>query len=405
MLVGLAPFDKLKAFPDQNASGRELVERLVATPQLSVENRQNAELELRVPRGTARWIAKSWHVRLRYHASIAFVCATTCAAATGFKQDKLSAIDGAVTRAIAEKKLPGGVLWLEHAGISYRKAYGNRSVSPKFEQATQDTIFDAASLTKVVATTTVIMQLVERGAVDLDAPVARYVPAFGQRGKNVVTVRHLMTHVSGLRASLPRDPPWVGYAAAIELACAEELRTAPGSAFVYSDINYIVLGEIARVAGGRPLDELAQRNVFGPLKMTDTGYRPPATKRRRIAPTEIVDGKLLRGIVHDPTARNMGGVAGHAGVFTSASDLARFARMLLRGGELDGVRVLSAASVAEMTRPQIDGSDRRGLGWDVDSRFSAPRGAWFPAGKSFGHTGWTGTSVWIAPQANESSSF
>ena len=304
-------------------------------------------------------------------------------------------------RAITEKKLPGGVLWLEHAGATYRKAYGSRAVSPRFEQTTEDTIFDAASLTKVVATTTVIMQLVERTAVDLDAPVARYVPAFGQRGKNVVTVRHLMTHVSGLRASLPRDPPWTGYAAAIELACAEELRTAPGSAFVYSDINYIVLGEVARIAGGRPLDELAQRNVFGPLKMTDTGYRPPAAKRRRIAPTEIVDGKLLRGVVHDPTARNMGGVAGHAGVFTCASDLARFARMLLRGGELEGVRVLSAASVAEMTRPQIDGSDRRGLGWDVDSRFSAPRGAWFPAGRSFGHTGWTGTSVWIAPQANE----
>jgi CubicO group peptidase (beta-lactamase class C family) len=206
----------------------------------------------------------------------------------------------------------------------------------------------------------------------------------------------MSAHV-GSAAGLAGDAGVVGLREGIALACAESLAHPIGSGFVYSDINYIVLGEVVRVASGKTLDVYTRDAVFGPLKMVDSGFLPPAAKLSRIAPTEIMDGKLIHGVVHDPTSRRMGGVAGHAGLFTTAADLARFCRMLLNGGELEGVRVLSAASVAEMTRVQNDGNDRRGLGWDIDSRYSGPRGKWFPAGASFGHTGWTGTSLWIDP--------
>ena len=333
-------------------------------------------------------------------AGICFALTANAATTAAFKPGKLADLDAAVARAISAKKLPGGVLWLERNGETYRKVYGHRALTPAPEPTTEDTIYDAASLTKVIATTTAAMQLVERGKLNLDAAVAHYLPAFGQHGKDVVTVRHLMTHMSGLRPGIPTQPAWTGYSAAIDRACAEELRSAPGSSFVYSDINYIVLGELVRLVSGRPLNEYVQTEIFAPLKMRDTGFLPAADKRARIAPTELVDGSMIHGVVHDPTARKMGGVAGHAGLFITTADLARFCRMLLAGGELEGARVLSATSVAQMTSPQNDGSDRRGLGWDIDSRFSAPRGRWFPAGASFGHTGWTGTSLWVDPGAN-----
>ncbi len=316
-----------------------------------------------------------------------------------FKKEKLAAIDAAISAAIAAKKTPGGILWLERDGEVYRHTYGQRAFVPAPEPLADDTIYDAASLTKVIATTTCIMQLVERGQLDLNAPVARYLPPFAENGKGAVTVRQLMTHMSGLREDLDTKPAWSGYATGIAAATKEKLRSVPGSKFVYSDINFIVLGEIVRLVSGRPLNVYAAQEVFGPLRMFDSGFLPPAEKLSRIAPTQMTDGKMLRGVVHDPTSRYMGGVAGHAGLFTTAADLARFCRMLVNGGELDGVRILEATTVAEMTRVQNDGSDRRGLGWDIDSRFSANRGRWFPAGASFGHTGYTGTSVWIDPGA------
>lgn len=333
-------------------------------------------------------------------AGFAAAACLVASAVGAFRPEKLTALDAAIAEAISAGKLPGGVLWLEQEGAMYRRAYGQRALVPVPESATEDTIYDAASLTKILATTPAILQLVERGQLDLDAPVARTLPAFAQGGKDKVTVRQLLTHTSGLRASLAVEPAWAGSTAAIELACAEPLRNLPGSTFLYSDINFIVLGELVRLASGHPLDDYAAREIFAPLKMADTGFRPSPEKLARIAPTERVDGKMLRGIVHDPTARRMGGVAGHAGVFTTAADLARFCRMMLGGGQLDGVRVLSSASVAEMTRVQTEGSDRRGLGWDIDSRYSGPRGRWFPAGSTFGHTGWTGGSAWIDPAAH-----
>jgi uncharacterized protein YbbC (DUF1343 family)/CubicO group peptidase (beta-lactamase class C family) len=316
-----------------------------------------------------------------------------------FNPAKLAAIDAAIARAITDRKIPGGVLWLERDGETYRKAYGQRALVPAPEATTEEAVYDAASLTKVIATTPAIMQLVERGQLELDAPVARYLPAFAQHGKEHVTLRHLMIHMSGLRPGIPANPPWSGTAAAIERACAEKLQNAPGSIFVYSDINFILLGEIVRIASGRSLDVYTREEIFRPLKMSDTGFLPPAERRARIAPTELVEGQMIHGVVHDPTARRMGGVAGHAGLFLTTADLARFCRMLINGGELEGQRILRPASIAEMTRVQNDGSSRRGLGWDIDTSYSGPRGRWLPAGSTYGHTGWTGTSVWIDPAA------
>ena len=323
----------------------------------------------------------------------------TPARAPAFDASKLAAIDETVARAIAERKIPGGVLWIEKDGEIHRRVYGNRVLEPAPAATTEDTIYDAASLTKVIATTTAVMQLVERGKLRLDDPVHRHIPAFARHGKEAITVRHLLTHMSGLRPGIPATPSWSGVPTAIERAGAEKPQNPPDAAFVYSDINFILLGEIVRIAGGRPLDVHTREEVFGPLRMNDTGFTPAVEKLTRIAPTERVDGRMIHGVVHDPTARRMGGVAGHAGLFLTAADLARFCRMVINGGELEGVRVLGAASVAEMTRVQNDGSSRRGLGWDIDTSYSGPRGRWLPAGRTFGHTGWTGTSVWIDPPA------
>ena len=328
--------------------------------------------------------------------SVVFV---TQAAAQVFFPEKLTAMDAAITEAIAEKKCPGGVLWLERNGTAYHKAFGNRAVELAKEVMTEDTIFDAASLTKVVATTPAIMLLVERGKINVDAPVHTYIPEFKSNGKEGITIRHLMTHTSGLRPGISAKPEWSGYEKAIELACAEKPLNAAGAIFRYSDINYILLGEVVQRAGGAELHKFAAKEIYAPLKMVDTGFLPPAEKLSRVAPTEKLEsGEVLRGKVHDPTSRRMGGVAGHAGLFTTAADLARYARMLLNQGELDGARIFKPETVKLMTSVQSPESvpARRGLGWDIDSGYSGPRGKIFPIG-SYGHTGWTGTSLWIDP--------
>ena len=314
-----------------------------------------------------------------------------------FRADKLAAMDAAIETAIAHHQCPGGVLWLEHAGVAYRQAYGHRALVPTPEPMTEDTIFDLASLTKVIATTPAIMLLIERGQVKLDAPVSTYIPGFTGEGRERVTVRELLTHTSGLPPDLETND-WHGYHTAIKMACAEKLVTPPGTAYRYSDINFILLGEIVRRVAGMPLPDFVQREIFNPLQMTNTGFLPPQSELPRIAPTEVVNGKPWRGVVHDPSARRMGGVAGHAGLFSTASDLARFARMMLNLGELDGTRILKPETVKLMTSPQSPPGIRvlRGLGWDIDSPYAGPRGDLFPIG-SYGHSGWTGTSIWIDP--------
>jgi uncharacterized protein YbbC (DUF1343 family)/CubicO group peptidase (beta-lactamase class C family) len=315
-----------------------------------------------------------------------------------FRPEKLAEMDSAIEEAIGDGKCPGGVLWVEHRGVSYHKAYGNRAVIPGTEPMTEDTIFDIASLTKVVACTPAVMLLVERGQIQLDDPVSTYIPEFKGDGKETITVRQLMLHLSGLRGDIETQSDWKGQPAAIAKACEEKLLSPPGSAFRYSDINFFLLGEIVQRVSKTPLEEFVRREIYQPLKMTDTGFLPPDSKHSRIAPTEVVDGKPWRGTVHDPTARHMGGVAGHAGLFMTAADLARYARMLLNEGELDGVRIFKPETVRLMTSVQTPDSipARRGLGWDIDSGYSGPRGKFFPIG-SYGHTGWTGTSLWIDP--------
>jgi len=318
---------------------------------------------------------------------------------SGFRTESLAAIDAAINQAIDEHCCPGAAFYLEHGKVSYQKVYGKRALVPASEEMTEDTIFDAASLTKVLATTPSIMQLIEQSKIELDAPVCRYLPEFTGPGRENITVRHLLTHTSGLPGGLPPLPPWTGREKALTLACTVRLQSTPGTAFRYSDINFILLGELVRTVSGESLDVYCKTHVFEPLQMKDTGFLPAEALRARIAPTETdAEGKMLRGIVHDPTSRRMGGVAGHAGLFTTVSDVSRYARMLLGRGELDGVRILQPETVDLMTHVQsLSGvPDRRGLGWDIDSPYAGPRGTHFPIG-SYGHTGWTGGALWIDP--------
>jgi len=312
---------------------------------------------------------------------------------------KLHAIDTAVEKAIEEERLPGGVVWVEHGGAIYSKAYGNRALVPVEEEMTKDTIFDVASVTKVVAGTPAIMILIERGKVKLDEPVHTYIPEFGASGdKAQITVSNLLTHTSGLPPDVSTRNKWQGAEAAIKLAADIPMQNPVGAKFVYSDINLFLVGEIVARVSGMPLNEFCAKEIYQPLKMVDTGFLPPKEKLARIAPTEKMDGVVLRGVVHDPTSRLMGGVAGHAGLFTTAADLARYCRMLLNLGELDGVRIMKSETVKMMTSVQTPSNipSRRGFGWDIDSGFSRPRGDLFPIG-SYGHTGFTGIALWIDP--------
>jgi uncharacterized protein YbbC (DUF1343 family)/CubicO group peptidase (beta-lactamase class C family) len=324
--------------------------------------------------------------------------------------NRFAAIDRLVEESIAARAAPGAVILVgRDDAILFEKAYGQRAVVPAAEAMTLDTIFDLASLTKVVATTTAVMRLVEQGRIRLNDPVVSFVPGFDRYGKGGITIRHLLTHVSGLRPDVDLGDNWQGYEAAIELARAEVPTAAPGERFVYSDINFFVLGEVVARVSGIPLEQYVQREIFQPLGMSDTGFKPGPEKLPRIAPTERCETMAawpcnnpgsapLRGIVHDPTARRMGGVAGHAGLFSSAHDLSRFAQMLVNGGRLGAVQVLSPMTVARMITPSTPPGmpSLRGLGWDIDTSYSANRGDLFPVG-SFGHTGFTGTSLWIDP--------
>ena len=330
--------------------------------------------------------------------AMALTAGSAALADAGFRFEKLQEMDAEILQAIQDQNCPGGVLWVSHAGNAYHKAYGNRALVPSGEPMTEDTLFDLASLTKVVACTPAAMLLVERGQLDLDQRVQTYIPEFTGGGKEAITVRQLMLHLSGLRGDIETQSDWHGQEAAIRKACVEKLLTPPGTAFRYSDINFFLLGEIVQRVTKTSLNDFVAREIYGPLKMVDTAYLPGADKIGRIAPTEVVGGKPYRGIVHDPTARHMGGVAGHAGLFSTAADLARYGQMLLNGGELDGVRIFKPETVRMMTSVQTPPgmSARRGLGWDIDTGYSGPRGAIFPLG-SYGHTGWTGTSIWIDP--------
>ena len=350
---------------------------------------------------------------------IALVLAAALAAPvpTGFSAARLARIDAAVEEALSARDLPGAVVLVGRGDrVVFRKAYGHRALLPGREAMTVDTVFDVASLTKPVATATSIMILVEQGKVALLDPVARYLPEFAAGGgdREKVTVEQLLTH----RAGFVPDDPLELYTGTPEEIFArkyrEPLEAPPGTRFRYSDVGYEVLGELVRKVAGIPLDEFAEKNVFVPLGMKETHFRPVGGAQflgerldltgaarpplSRIAPTDRRGDRWIRGEVHDPRAYAVGGVAGHAGLFSTADDLARYCRMLLAGGRLGTVRVLSPLGVDAMTRPRFHGDESlRSLGWDVASAFSRNRGDLFPPG-SYGHTGFTGTSLWIDPE-------
>src|SRR5215218_135208 len=329
---------------------------------------------------------------------------------------RLAQMDAAVAEEIANKKLPGAVVLVGRKGrVVWRKAYGARALNPAREPMAPDTIFDLASLTKVVATATSIMILVERGKLRLTDPVSVHIPELKGEGRDRITIEQLLTHVSGYAPDFDLRERWTGYDEAIKRLIKEPLRNPPASRFTYSDIGFITLGEVVARVSGMPLDQFAQKNIFGPLHMLDTGFRPSPALVTRIAPTEKRRGQMsylgdngvnvgaegevwLRGAVHDPTSYRMNGVAGHAGLFSTANDLAIYCQMILNGGTYNGVRILGPLTVEEMTRPRVVASNgaTRGLGWDMNTTFSTNRGDLFPLG-SFGHTGFTGASMWIDP--------
>ncbi|MEP6920804.1 MAG: exo-beta-N-acetylmuramidase NamZ domain-containing protein [bacterium] len=328
----------------------------------------------------------------------------------------LALMDGIIAESIRKHELPGAVVLVARKGrVVWRKAYGARALEPTREAMTPDTIFDLASLTKVVATATSIMILVERGEIRLSDPLSRFIPEIKGEGRDRITIETLLTHRSGYAPDFDLKERWTGYDEAIRRLEKEPIRSPPGSRFVYSDIGYIALGEVVHRVSGMPLDLFAARNIFVPLGMHETGFRPSAKLRTRIAPTEKRRGQMsylgdtatnagveadkwLRGEVHDPTSYRMDGVAGHAGLFSTADDLAIYCQMILNGGSYGRARILAPTTVETMLRPRLvsEAGWTRGLGWDINTSFSSNRGDAFPLG-SFGHTGFTGTSLWIDP--------
>ncbi|MCS6818233.1 MAG: DUF1343 domain-containing protein [Blastocatellia bacterium] len=316
----------------------------------------------------------------------------------GMSAQQLARIDEVVQEAIARRELPGAVILVaRHGRIVYWQAFGHRAIEPERLPMTRDTVFDLASLTKVIATATSVMILVERGKIRLGDPVARYIPEFAQNGKERITIEQLLMHRGGLVAGNDLADYRDGPEKALERIYALGTVAEPGTRFIYSDVGYIVLGELVRRVSGQRLDEFARENIFRPLGMTETTFAPAGTLRQRCAPTERREGRWMQGEVHDPRAYALGGVAGHAGLFSTARDLAIYCQMILNGGEFRGVRILSPLSVRRMVESRgLPFNEMRGLGWDINTGYSSNRGDLFPIG-SFGHTGFTGTSFWIDP--------
>ncbi len=311
--------------------------------------------------------------------------------------ERFTGMDAAIQASIERHELPGAVVLILHKGeVVYRKAYGSRSVQPVVVPMTTDTVFDLASLTKPIATATSIMLLVERGKLNVTDCVAQHWPEFGRNGKDKLTVEDLLLHTSGLIADNSLSDYQDGKSKALERICDLTPTAASGAKFVYSDVNYIVLGELVGRISGQSLADFARANIFQPLGMNETGFLPPDSLTKRTAATEQRAGRWMVGEVHDPRSYLLGGVAGHAGLFSTADDLAIFARTLLGHGN----QILRSETLQLMTTPRPIPGGFRAYGWDVDTRFSSNRGDVFPRGKSFGHTGFTGTSIWIDPTSD-----
>ena len=325
---------------------------------------------------------------------------------SGLSVQELAEMDPLITAAIEQQQLPGCVVLIGRAsGIAWWKAYGNKRIEPEQEAMTEETVFDLASLTKPLATATSIMKLVEMEKLSVDDEVSRHIPEFAVEGKGGITIRDLMVHRSGLIPDNPLADYLDGIARARERLFAQKLTAPVGSSFKYSDVNFLILGEVVAHVSGEPLNDFSQKQIFEPLGMTETAYRPSELLRVRAAPTERRNGVWIQGEVHDPRAYHMDGVAGHAGLFGTARDLAKYAMDALAGIQDDKSRILKRAQWLDMTEAHTilsttkDGKpleDVRGLGWDIRSRFSSNRGTRLSS-NSFGHGGFTGTSLWIDP--------
>src|ERR1700744_6487157 len=316
------------------------------------------------------------------------------------QQPDFSRIDERVGNAVEQHQIPGAVVEIGHNGrVVFRKAYGERSLEPTREAMTLDTIFDMASLTKPLMTATAVMQLCEQGKLSFNDPVAKYLPEFAANDKQDITIRQLLTHYSGLPPDLSLEQPWEGKAEAFRQAFAVQPAMPAGVRFVYSDINFIVLGALIEKLSGMPEEEYVQQKILAPLGLQNTRYLPPEEWRYRIAPTQYEHGVILRGVVHDPTTRRMGGVAGHAGLFSTGDDVAVYAQNLLdRLAGRPSRFPVDRAVLQKMVTPEqpATGTALRGFGWDIETPYSSNRGEIFPVG-SFGHTGFTGTSLWMDP--------
>jgi uncharacterized protein YbbC (DUF1343 family) len=335
--------------------------------------------------------------------------------AAGMDSAHLARIDQIVAEGLAEKRMPGCVVCIGRQGkIVMLKAYGNKQVEPSELPMTTDTVFDMASITKPVATATSIMLLVERGQLKLGQRVSSIIPEFAANDKEQITLFDLLTHQSGLLPDNAVKDYENGREEAIRKICNLTLQAPTGTRFIYSDVNFILLGEIIRRISGKSVHEFSHENIFQPLGMTETGYLPNEALKKRAAPTEKrekSDEKYIQGEVHDPRAYLLGGIAGHAGLFSTAEDLAVYAQMMLGGGEYNGARILAPQTVATMTRGyKILGGTRstmegvppsppvylRGLGWDKRTGYSINRGE-LMTDAAFGHGGFTGTVLWIDP--------
>ena len=323
--------------------------------------------------------------------------------ALGLQAEAFAKIDAAVREALDRGAAPGVVVVIVHKGaVVFRKAYGYRSLEPEKLAMLPEIVFDLASLTKPIATATAIMLLIEDGKLKVSDPISRHLPAMRRKETETITIEKLLLHTSGFIPDNPITDYQDGPEKAWERLFALNPIAEPGSRFSYSDVNYILLGKIVEKVSGQPLDVFVSRRVFAPLGLTDTSYRPAASLRARTAPTEKRQGAWIVGTVHDPRAFALGGVAGHAGLFSTADDLAVFAQMLLGGGQYGGKRILQAKTVTYMTSPRpvpLSGGKQglRTYGWDMQTPYAGNRGDVFPADASFGHSGFTGTSIWIDP--------
>jgi CubicO group peptidase (beta-lactamase class C family) len=330
----------------------------------------------------------------------------TIPAQSGVRKEILAYIAPIIEKGIDAGYYPGAVIYAVHHGhVMYRGVFGNRRILPDVAPMKFTTIFDMASLTKVIVTTPAIMQLVEESKIDLDAPVAKYWPAFANNGKGNVTVRELLTHTSGLPPEIPEptqsffSSSWHGQHAALNEVIKLRLRYTAGTTYIYSDVNFIVLAYLVEIVSGERIDQYARHHIFKPLGMDNSYFVPPVSLRDRIAPTAIINKQLRWGQVEDPIAYAMDNVSGTAGLFSDAGDLGIYAQCLLNNGRLPNKKgyLLGPLSILKMTTPQTPANitEVHGLGWDIDTVYSS-RGVLFPV-NSYGHTGWTGTSIWIDP--------